>query len=256
MVAINLEEFEMDLRYKTWGVEDQLYSPKRKVDNKISWKHPHIIGSFYSNKMERAVEYQSLNECYFYFLLELDILTKRYYVQPVKVPVPYYDSNGVVRCWEHVPDVLVFRQGQLPCLYQIKEAPDPLDKRIETVNKACFKYAESHKWNYKVVYPKQLPDEVIRNIKMLIGFVKRSKYYEQHIPLIMSRMKSSEQLKIVELLKNISSESNTLYLIPIIYHLIAIGLFSCDLTKQININSEISVNLFEESHFKTYFMEA
>lgn len=54
---------------KNWEEEDKLFYPKRKVDNKISWHRPHIIGSFYSNKMEKIIEYHSLNECIFYFFI-------------------------------------------------------------------------------------------------------------------------------------------------------------------------------------------
>ncbi|PPA83585.1 hypothetical protein C4A75_14665 [Brevibacillus laterosporus] len=79
----------MNWNNKNWEEEDKLFYPKRKVDNKIGWYRPHIIGSFHSNKMEKIIEYHSLNKKY----------------------------------WNHVPDVLVFRENSAPLLYQIKESP-------------------------------------------------------------------------------------------------------------------------------------
>ncbi|MGF9645011.1 hypothetical protein AAIH69_18590 [Paenibacillus sp. MABNS29] len=109
---------------KNWLQEDQEFSPKRRVDNKISWQRPHIIGSFHSRKMKRTVECHSLNECLFYYFLEVDVSTLYYYVQPVEVPIPYKTKKLEKKFWLHVPDVLVFRNGYPPLLYQIKEAPD------------------------------------------------------------------------------------------------------------------------------------
>jgi hypothetical protein len=54
----------------------------------------------------------------------MDVSTLYYYVQPVEVPIPYKTKKLEKKFWLHVPDVLVFRNGYPPLLYQIKEAPD------------------------------------------------------------------------------------------------------------------------------------
>jgi hypothetical protein len=96
---------------RSWEEEDRLFSQKRNVQNKISWRMPHIIGSFYSFKLNRIIEYESLGELLFYFILELDIRTIRYYVQPVKISIKQITDNGQIKHWIHVPDVLVYRDG-------------------------------------------------------------------------------------------------------------------------------------------------
>ena len=62
----------MNYKNKTWEQEDKEFYPKRKVNNKASWKIHHIIGSFYSERMARIVEYESMGEYIFYSILELD----------------------------------------------------------------------------------------------------------------------------------------------------------------------------------------
>ncbi|OME86089.1 hypothetical protein BK120_08860 [Paenibacillus sp. FSL A5-0031] len=105
----------MDWNNKTWEFEDEAYSPKRKFNNKGSQWHPHIIGSFYSFRNSKVVEFESLNERLFYYFLELERDVVRYFVQPIQVPI-LTDKKE----WFHIPDVLVFRQGSQPALIQIK----------------------------------------------------------------------------------------------------------------------------------------
>lgn len=58
---------------KDWSKEDKLYSRKRNVSNKGSREHEHLIGTLYSHRMKRGVQYESFwGECLFYYLLELD----------------------------------------------------------------------------------------------------------------------------------------------------------------------------------------
>ncbi|MEC0094371.1 TnsA endonuclease N-terminal domain-containing protein [Paenibacillus macquariensis] len=136
-----------------WKEEDHLYAPKRKVNNRNSHQHPHIIGSFYSHKMERLVEYESLGERLFYYYLELDHSVVRYYVQPVEILI----HNLGEESWNHTPDTLVFRENTIPFLYQVKHEPEvERNERLEQVNNICEGYAQSHGWKYLVIYPKMM----------------------------------------------------------------------------------------------------
>ncbi|MCP3797580.1 hypothetical protein [Paenibacillus sp. CH40] len=157
-------------------MEDELYLPKRKVSNRGSHYHHHIIGSFFSQKNKRTVEYESLSERLFYYYLELDTEVIRYYVQPVEVSI-FEEGHE----WFHVPDVLVFRQGHIPLLYQIKLEPkeERNNDRTELCNKYCRTYASKKDWEYQVVFPKTPPISLSRNLKFLKGFLKERKYYSQ-----------------------------------------------------------------------------
>lgn len=216
-----------------WIKEDQEFSPKRRVDNKISWQRPHIIGSFYSRKMKRTVEYHSLNECLFYYFLEVDMSTQRYYVQPVEVSIPFSTKKGVRKFWLHVPDVVVFRKGYLPLLYQIKESPDELGDKFHLCNKYCRKIAALKGWKYDVIYPKMLPKPVITNIQFLQGYLRERDIYTHMRRDVFFKMMVNGAMTVEDLSCSFSLFSSA-DIKPFLYHLMATG------EVEINMNEPIS----------------
>lgn len=236
----------MDWTSKNWTEEDKQFLPKRKVDNKLSWKIHHLIGSFYSVKMGRTVEYESLGECLFYFYLELDLSVMRYYVQPVEVKFRSLKEDGDIKEWVHVPDVLVFRNGSTPFLYQIKENPNSTPKH-ELINKKCIEFANRKGWVYNVIYPKQIPEKILRNIKFLHASLKKRKWFDEWIPIVVMRLKYFKNITILDLAKSFTTQISPLYILPVIYHLIAKGVFSTNIYQEIDEYSEISMgSLFEQ----------
>ncbi|MEH7301902.1 TnsA endonuclease N-terminal domain-containing protein [Neobacillus drentensis] len=216
-----------------WYRQDQMFAPKRRVNNKLSWKIPHSIGYFYSNKMDRTVEYESLGERIFYYFLELDPSTIRYYVQPIEVGVPYIDDYGEQQTWTHIPDVLVFRRGEKPTLYQIKETNE-FSKKKQLIDKACLNFAKKNGWEYKVVYPKSLPKEVIHNINFLIGFVREKDAYVLWIEEVLEKLRYFNSVSIQDVAISFKTKTDPLFILPVIYHLIASG------SIYVNINEKIS----------------
>ena len=235
----------MDYNNKTWEQEDREFYPKRKVSNKASWKIHHIIGSFYSEKMERTVEYESMGEYILYSLLELDKSVQRYYVQPIFVEISCLDNNGVKRDWKHVSDVLVFRDGTNPRLLQIKDKPNEVsnDTKNKIINKACLSYAENRNWSYEVIYPKKLSENVLSNIKFLVGFRKERKGYGKLIAELMMELSQVKKSTIIDLANRFQPNINPLYVLPIIYHLIAKGEFMVNLNIPISQFSEVTIAL-------------
>jgi hypothetical protein len=231
---------------KNWIEEDNRFSPKRKVDNKLSWKIHHLIGSFNSVKMNKTVEYESLGECLFYYFLELDHSVMRYYVQPVEVKFRSLKNDGDIKEWVHVPDVLVFRNGSTPFLYQIKENPNTTSKH-ELINKKCAEYANQEGWIYKVIYPKQMPKTILRNINFLYASLKKRKWFDDWIPIVVMRLKYFKTLTILDLANSFNPQISPLYILPVIYHLIAKGVFSANIYQEIDEYSVISMgSLFEQ----------
>lgn len=229
-----------------WEESELCYFPKRKVNNNLSWKIHHVMGSFYSNKMKRTVEYESLGECLFYFLLELVPKVEKYYVQPVEISIPFFTDEGDINNWIHVPDVLVFGTDMKPTIYQIKENPME-SKKHELVNKVCEEYCLENEWCYKVIYPKKLPENILFNIKFLQGSIRKRKGFEEMIPDIVNRLEKCSETTIYELAYSFASEINPLSILPVIYHLIATGVFHIDLTNPISIHSGIRLkNLSEQ----------
>lgn len=224
-----------------WKSEDLEFMPKRKVSNRGSRNRVHIIGTFYSNKMKKEVEYESLNEFIFYAFLELDFKVMRYYVQPLEIDIPFIDEDGDRGTWVHVTDVLVFRQGDLPTIYQIKDTGSIVSEKTKLINKTCYKYASLRGWEYKVVYPKKLPKDTISNINFLFGFLKKRKNYDVWIPQLIEKLTCLRSVSIIDLALSFSREINPIHILPIIYHLIAVGVFYVELSLRISEYSEIGI---------------
>ncbi|GAB6992129.1 TnsA endonuclease N-terminal domain-containing protein [Paenibacillus pini] len=222
-----------------WKQEDYLYAPKRKVNNRNSHQHPHIIGSFYSHKMERHVEYESLGERLFYYYLELDQSVVRYYVQPVEIPIHNIEENE----WYHIPDTLVFRKNTIPFLYQVKHEPEEeKDERLEKINSFCERYARDQDWEYLVIYPKMMPSILARNIRFLKNFLKERTYYSKWSEKVIYRLVCLESSTVHNLADCFSDEYHSLLIKPLIYHLITRGIFQTDVNQIIGSNSPITVN--------------
>lgn len=244
----------MDWTNCDWMKEDQLYYPKLRVDNKISWQRPHIIGTFRSVKLKRDVEFHSLGERLFYYFLELDSEVIRYYVQPVEVAMPQLDSEGQKKEWKHVPDVLVFRQDYIPQLYQIKELSSDQTKTFDRCNKRCMEYSEERGWRYSVIYPKTLPDVIQSNINLLHGFLKQRKTYSQWQGQVLQKLNYLKESTIIELARSFSSSCDYRVILPLIYHLIASGYLTYDISQQLDGKQYVRVgNLMKQ--LKDHFLE-
>lgn len=234
-----------NIQNEYWEENELEYFPKRRVSNKLSWKIHHIAGSFYSNKMGRVIEYESLGECLFYFFLELAREVERYYVQPVEIEIPYLSGDGDRKGWIHIPDVLVFGNGFKPMIFQIKETPQE-SKKHDFINKICQEYSAKRQWEYKVIYPKKLPQTILYNIKFLQGAIRKRKGFDEWIPEIIYRVEHMENITIDELASSFSPKANPLLVMPAIYHLIATGILQINITKEIDQYSEVRLKKLNE----------
>ncbi|MEK5061495.1 hypothetical protein MHB81_24500 [Paenibacillus sp. FSL H7-0326] len=214
--------------------EDELFYPKRSVDNKNSWHRPHIIGVFPSIKMKRDIEFHSLNERLFYYLLELDKEVIRYYVQPIEVEMETLDPEGQKHVWNHVPDVLVYKQGYAPQLFQIKESPKEQSKTIDLCNRNCEAYSRKKNWSYKVIYPKQMPEKVQSNLNFLVGFLKPRKTYHLWLQQVLTIVENSAECSIITLARSFTSHIDYHAILPLVYHLIANGYLEVNINEPIN----------------------
>ncbi|MBD0383874.1 TnsA endonuclease C-terminal domain-containing protein [Paenibacillus sedimenti] len=111
----------------------------------------------------------------------------------------------------------------------------------ELVNRRCDKYAVINGWDYKVIYPKQIPDKILRNIKSLHGALKRRKWFDEWIPIVEMRLRYMGKIAIIDLAKSFSTQISPLFILPVIYHLIAKGIFTTNIYQDIDEYSEISM---------------
>ncbi|GGM39215.1 hypothetical protein GCM10011351_26710 [Paraliobacillus quinghaiensis] len=247
----------MDWSKKTWGTEDSEFAPKREISNKGSKYFHHLSGYFYSPKMKRQVGYESLwGECLFYYYLELDRLTIRYYEQPVEVPIVVSGSKQVVDSWLHVPDVLVFRQKSKPHLFQIKGSDEEIEApKMNTINKFCKAYALSRGWEYSLVYPKLIPEVVKSNVLFLWNYIKERRNFSLWIPEITQKLHYLDKVSVIYLARSFSGRTDFRIILPIIYHLIATGHFYTDFLVPINEKSVISLGDFSGQLLEFFELE-
>ncbi|MFF3925865.1 hypothetical protein [Paenibacillus lactis] len=225
-----------------WSEMDRLYYPKRKVDNTMSRYFGFNIGSIRSQKMNKTVEYESLTECLFYYFLELDPKTIRYYVQPVNVPVSVIKDQEL-KVYNHVPDVLVYRTGHPPMLFQVKAKDlQEGDKNYASFlrhNLSCEEYARSEQWSYSIIYPRSTDNIVISNVKNIIRYKKKRKHFSELIPQLLYKLPYLENCTIDRLASSFESFYERRYIIPHIYHLIAEAQIWVNLFEPIHVHSEI-----------------
>jgi hypothetical protein len=232
----------MNWEGKAWEREDQEFAPKRKVNNKKSKFLHHNTGSLYSLKMKRDVEYESLwGECLFYYFLEMDQLTIRYYVQPVEVPMRHLGKDYIVRPWNHIPDVLVFRQGYRPHLFQIKGSSDVDNSEFYNINRQCELFSSRRGWDYSVVFPKTVPEVIKSNVLFLWNYIKPRKNFEIWIPEIIHKLNFIQQSTVNEVARSFSARTDFRLVLPVVYHMICTGLLTTDFIKPINEQSVVSI---------------
>ena len=238
----------------SWEVEDQEYQAKRKVDNKQSFYHRHMMGSYPSYTMGRKMRYESNNEKLFFFLLDLDPEVIRFYEQPVEIAVRYLNEKGMLTKSYHVPDILIFREGSVPWLVQVKE-PDP--ELLENVpflklQEICTQYAHANGWKYSVVFPKTLPNQLQRNIKFLVNFLHLNNELIELMNRLSSYLKFRGSTSILQLSELYQPEYRSHQVKPVIFQMIAKGILSTDLSMPITSLSMVKLREGKDSEFSKY----
>ncbi|MBV6685528.1 hypothetical protein KV679_17620 [Bacillus sp. JRC01] len=233
----------MNWREKTWDLEDELYTPKRKVSNRDNKNITHVIGHLYSHKMKRTIGWESLwGEYLFYLYLELDPDTVRYYEQPVEVPIVSLKKGYEVTVWSHVPDVLIFRNGLKPTLYQIKGGSEnSITEKDILIDLNCVKFTESKGWLYKKIYPKELTPVIKSNLLLLHIFQRERSYYNLWEEELLLKISYFKQATVLELAQSFAAKADFRLISPLIYHLISKGVLETDITSEINLHSVVQL---------------
>lgn len=156
----------------------------------------------------------------------------------------YLNKDGDLKQWFHVPDVLIFRQGSVPHLYQIKNSPDIETEIFKLCTSRCEKLAFSQKWKYSVIYPKALPEVVVRNLKFLNPYLKKRKSYSQWVDQVMNKLFYLQSSSVLDLARSFTASVDFRYILPVVYHLIATGVFNVNLQKTINEHSLVTLGNF------------
>lgn len=169
------------------------------------------------------------------------------HVRPVEI------TDEINKAKFFVPDVLVFKQGNIPCLYDVESSSINTDVRHYQV---CERYAFLNNWDYVVVYPRNLPKVIDQNITFLVGFTKKRFGLTENIEELLSRVRFFGEISIKELAASFRHKKHPLQIMPFIYHLIAIGVFNVDLRSPITENSLVFVDKKTSAEFVFRWMGA
>jgi hypothetical protein len=140
-----------------------------------------------------------------------------------------------------VPDVLVFRQGNSPGLYEVKASPDKLPKNFSRTKARCIQFAEERGWRYKVIYPKQMPKDITYNLNFLVGYLKKRIGFDHWIPDVIDRLQYMQPCAIDEHAETFRAKVNPVFVLPVIYHLLAKGVLSSNVNRKIDQYSEVCI---------------
>lgn len=241
---------------QNWDEEDLEFQAKRMVDNKFSFYHNHMMGTMPSFKMNRKVRYESNNEKLFYFLLELDPQVVRYYEQPINVTIRYLSEEGEFKERIHVPDTLIFREGEKPNLIQVKEYDPKLisNEKFLELQQVCQRYANQRDWKYSLVFPKRLPGTLLKNIKLLVNFLYLHNNTDEIEERAISYLSFRESVSITELSQLFEPDYRPQDVLPVIYHMIAKGVLSTNLERAVSLLSVVAIGAGNDNPFAQLFI--
>lgn len=141
---------------------------------------------------------------------------------------------------EHKPDVLTFREGSRPYLFQIKGGNQIVEQK-PNVYRACLNYAQDRGWGYEVVNPKVTIPEIIKeNILFLVNYLRPRDYFADLIPEVNRRVQYLHKVDVLRLAKSFEPKLDYRHVLPLIYHLIATGSLITDISKKVDSSSEVA----------------
>jgi len=213
---------------------------------KIPKNYLGVTGAFPSRKNGRALGFESLLERDYMIRLEFDEGVESFEEQPVRIPVVGKGRRPAT----YVPDVLIryrrARNGRArrPVLAEVKKQAD-LDKYKEKYAPkfaAARKFAAERGWEFRTVTEKDIRTPRLPNLKFL-----REYHLIDPEPGATDRV-----LKAVRAMGGApgfqalinemhDTDAGRLATIPVIWHLVAIGVLHVDLDRPINNETVVSL---------------
>lgn len=213
---------------------------------KIPKNYLSVTGIFSSAKNGKSLGYESLLERDLMILLEFDDAVEGFEEQPVKVPLVINGKN----CKPYVPDILIhyrpIASGETPrhVLAEVKHTDDLKKNKEKYAPKfaAAARYAEERDWEWRNFTEKDIRTDYLENLK----FLREYHSSEPDVSLLnqvltrLQKMRGSESFEM--LLKNLcSSETEELYMVPAIWHLLATKRIVANLNKPLSTQTKLSL---------------
>ncbi|MBX7222823.1 MAG: TnsA endonuclease N-terminal domain-containing protein [Blastocatellia bacterium] len=181
----------------------------------------------------------------FLFLLEFDPAVVSFEEQPVTIF--YTGPSGILR--RYTPDVLVSYAGNQPSeLCEIKYLKDLKENRGEFCPKfrAAQQYAIKEGWRFRIVTERKIRGIRLNNVKFLLPY-RNLEFAPEQLQMV---SKTIQQCEItgtagIERVLDRLAESRTRQaeLLPVIWHLLAVGLIQTDLNQPLRMTSILDAGM-------------
>lgn len=201
-----------------------------KKARKIGIKTNSIVTKFFSYKMNRFIECESLLESNLCYLLEFDSKVKEYTEQPFTIQL----SSS-----KYTPDFYVIYTDGKEEIYEVKEFQKLYSMKAKLDE--AKEYFTNRNIEFKILTEKDFNGQLgikLTNLKFLYRYISPPKEMDLFRNKLIYIVTIAKKLSIQEIL-NQFPDNQKLNVLPTIWHLIATGKFHIDLLKPITNQSQV-----------------
>lgn len=178
------------------------------------------------------------------FLLEFDLNVATYEEQPVLVK--YEDASGLTRTY--TPDVLVTYRKDVepaksmpPMLCEVKYRKDLFAnwKFLKPKFKAARRFASERGWRFRILTEQEIRTPLLENARFLLRYQKLDMDWDKAQVLLLMIRELREATPESLLLACSADAMERARLLPMLWHLVAIGTLGCDLNRKLTMHSPV-----------------
>lgn len=209
----------------------------------IPKNYQNLTGVVYNSKCKRLSAFESTLERDCLIVLDFDRDVHRYEEQPVTIN---YDLNGEHR--RYTPDVLIHYHTDLPDtvdripeLCEIKYRDDLRDhwQKYKARFKAARRYAKAQGWRFRIITEREIRTPYLENARFLRPY-RDNEADNPHCTLLLERLHALRETDPQTLIASFYRDRwNQAQVIPALWHLVATGYISTDLTLPLNMHSRL-----------------
>lgn len=206
--------------------------------------HRSVTGLVASTKNKTMRAHESTLERDLLFLLEFDLNVHTYEEQPVRIE--FRDSEGQLHTY--TPDVLVTYRKDIvpakrmpPLLCEVKYRKDLFAdwKRLKPKFKAARSFARDRGWHFSILTEQEIRTPLLENARFLLPYKRLQMDWEQTQLLLRMIGELREATPESLLLACGKERMERARLLPMLWHLISIGMIGADLNRKLTMHSPI-----------------
>lgn len=216
---------------------------------KIPKNYLGVTGGFASRKNGCVLGFESLLERDHMILLEFDDAVEKFEEQPVRIPLPAGKGGGGRT---YVPDILVHyrpgRSGKVkkPRLAEVKTRKDLEKNAAKYAPKfsAARRYAAERAWEFQVVTEEDIRIPRLPNLKFLREYHLIEPARADTARVLQALDAAGGWIELGDFLDPplCQSDEERLAMLPVIWHLVAVGRFHVDLDRPFTDRTELSLS--------------